>query len=135
MKHTVDSTKHVDGSLDNLLSLLGRADGSNSPRSQRLDFLHDLLRRLAAEVVDNDIGSELGVHERVGATESSSSTSDNDRLVVETNGLGLLVGGESLRLLEVREVVCVGDVGRVGRLGEVVDLLPAGFDLCVPRNG
>lgn len=91
-KLTVNTSKHVDGNLDNLLSLLRRANRGNSPRSQRLDLLHDLLGRLATKVINDDISSQLGVHERVSTAKSSSCAGNDDGLVVEADGGRLLVG-------------------------------------------
>lgn len=97
----METSEGVDGNIDDLLSLLGGADGSSSLTTSLGDLSDDGLGSVLGHVVDDDVGTELGIHERVGASKTSTSSGDDNGLVVESNGVGLGVGGDELGALEV----------------------------------
>lgn len=69
-----------------------------------LDLIDDLVGCLLAKVVDNDIGAVLGIHDGVRATETGTSTGDDDSLAVEANLVGLRVLLDLFGALE--QVLC-----------------------------
>lgn len=59
------------------------------------DLLDHAFRICLADIVDDDVRAEFSKHQRVSATKTSTSSSDENRLSVELNGwIALRVGRE-----------------------------------------
>ena len=84
-----------------MISCVKRTNAYSSCLTLR-DLLYDSIGTLLADIVHNDVGAQLGVHERVGATQAGTGTSDDDRLVVESDGRRRLrVGRQLCRCLKL----------------------------------
>lgn len=65
-----------------------------------LDLVNHLVGGLLAEIVDDDVGAKLGVHDGIRAAESSTRTSDDDGLAIEADIFRLSILLDLLGALE-----------------------------------
>ena len=91
----------LKGNSNDLLAVLSRAHGGGSLATCLGDLVDDTGSTLFRYIVDDDVGTEFGVHESVRSAEASTSTGDDNSLAIEADfGGGLRVGGELLGSLE-----------------------------------
>jgi len=93
----VNATKGIKSSLDDSIAILSRGNCGDGLTTSLCDFFDDSVGTLGANIVHDNVGTELGVHESIGTAEAPTCACDDDSLAVEADGgIGLLVAWEAL---------------------------------------
>lgn len=81
----MNRSERIHGSLDDCLPVFCREGRSNSLTTGGLDFLNDLVGAGGGDIVNDDVGAEFTVHERIRSTETCSGAGDDDGLSFEVD--------------------------------------------------